>query len=115
MASFLLFSPLRSSFQRGKGYTAMTRSSGLLVAAIALSACTEAPLGVDAALEAVSIAKADGPCMSASEMAMAHKLNSARASAGLPALEVDTQLVAAAWRHSVDMAAGGFMGHKGSD
>lgn len=54
-------------------------------------------------------------CMDALEQDVVAFLNEARLDAGLPALAVDDRLVAAALRHSEDMASTGTLSHDGSD
>ena len=46
---------------------------------------------------------------------LAGLINQARASEGLPALEVDARLSAAAMKHSLDMGCQGYLDHTGSD
>ncbi len=54
-------------------------------------------------------------CPSDWELEVADRINVERAAVGLPPLELDVRLVAAALRHSEDMAEGGFLSHTGSD
>jgi uncharacterized protein YkwD len=46
---------------------------------------------------------------------VASLINSARSEAGLPTLQINTQLAAAAQDHSIDMACFGLLSHSGSD
>lgn len=85
--------------------TPWTYSAVLLIAVLALSGCYRAPLAT---------AGPEG-CGTAPAERLAMALNQARASRDLEPLEVDARLAGAARRHSDDMAAHRFLGHRGHD
>lgn len=75
--------------------------------------------GQSAPSSGIPVSQQNGSCSysenSAYNSQLADLINQARANEGLPALEVDARLNAAAMKHSLDMGCQGYLDHTGSD